>query len=72
MCTFLLNGAKDAYEFSLVAVPAQRAAGVSKNYTGETIYAGKEEPETETVKDAEKAKELTLRARIAAAEARKY
>ena len=72
MCTFLLNGAKDAYEFSLVAVPAQRAAGVSKNYTGETVYAGKEEPEHNEVKDAEKAKELTLRARIEAAKARKY
>ena len=72
VCTFLLDGAKDAYEFSLVAVPAQRAAGVSKNYTGETVYAGKEEPEHNEVKDAEKAKELTLRARIAAAKARKY
>ena len=29
-CTFTLDGARDAYEFSLVAVPAQRAAGVSK------------------------------------------
>lgn len=37
-CYFTLDGAKDAYEFSLVAVPAQKAAGISKSYTGETIY----------------------------------
>ena len=29
----------DAYEFSLVAVPAQKAAGVRKSYTGETVEA---------------------------------
>ena len=57
VCTFILNEAKDAYEFSLVAVPAQPKAGVSKNYTGKTIYeeqtpdAG-EPPET-TQADAE-------------------
>nr|DAN02451.1 MAG TPA: prohead serine protease [Caudoviricetes sp.] len=31
-CTYTFDGASDAYEFSLVAVPAQRAAGVIKNY----------------------------------------
>ena len=76
VCTFKLDGGKDAYEFSLVAVPAQKAAGVSKSYTGETCYAPEtdEEPETnnepeqnnDTDKDAQKAKELTLRARIKA------
>lgn len=72
-CTFLLDGAKDAYEFSLVAVPAQRAAGASKNYTGETVYAGKEEePAQNNEADAEKAKELELRARLAANKAREY
>ena len=45
-CTFKLDGVKDAYEFSLVAVPAQRAAGVSKSYTGVTVY---EQPEIQRV-----------------------
>jgi hypothetical protein len=32
-----LDGAKDAYELSLVAVPAQPRAGVSKHYGGESV-----------------------------------
>jgi len=32
MCTFTLDGAKDAYEVSFVAVPAQKEAGVIKSY----------------------------------------
>ena len=67
-CTFKLDGVKDAYEFSLVAVPAQRAAGVSKSYTGEVAYAPAEEPETTDTKgadDQEQAKLLELRARMA-------
>lgn len=69
VCTFTLTGAKDAYEFSLVAVPAQRAAGVSKSYTGQTVHEGdpaaaaSEQPATDT--QAEKAHELALRARMA-------
>jgi hypothetical protein len=77
VCTFTLSGARDAYEFSLVAVPAQRAAGVSKSYTGETVYEGKEAPETTEVKtpennpeNSEKAAQLTLRARLAAIRAK--
>lgn len=74
-CTFTLDGARDAYEFSLVAVPAQRAAGVSKSYTGETVYEAKEaaeqvNPENNTG-DREKAAELALRARRAAINARR-
>lgn len=68
VCTFRLDGVKDAYEFSLVAVPAQRAAGVSKSYTGEVAYAPAEEPETTDTKgadDQEQAKLLELRARMA-------
>ena len=71
VCTFTLAGVKDAYEFSLVAVPAQRAAGVSKSYKGDTVYE-KDEPEApetpqEPEKDtADKAKELQLRARYGA------
>ena len=79
VCTFKLTGVKDAYEFSLVAVPAQRAAGVSKSYTGETVYEkdhpeepekGTETPEGEsqenTQANEEKAKELALRLRMSA------
>jgi len=64
VCTFTLAGVKDAYEFSLVAVPAQRAAGVSKSYTGETVYE-EDEPETKPeTEQADKIKELQLRARL--------
>ena len=72
VCTFVLDGAADAYEFSLVAVPAQKAAGVhkSKSYTGETVYEpqeGAEAPADETTShDSEKATTLALRARLAA------
>jgi len=70
LCTFTLNGAKDAYEFSLVAVPAQRAAGVTKSYTGKTVYEGNEvEPEVDTTDNADKATELALRARLSAVKA---
>lgn len=61
-CTYTLDGGKDAYEFSLVAVPAQKAAGVSKSYGGETVYEAKaNNPET-----SEKAARLALRARLTA------
>lgn len=73
VCTFVLTGARDAYEFSLVAVPAQRAAGVSKSYTGETVFEAMDGPETgehpegeTTHANAEKAKLLSARARLAA------
>ena len=75
VCTFTLAGVKDAYEFSLVAVPAQRAAGTCKSYTGETVFE-KDEPETletpqeSTQDDADKVKELQLRARYSAAKAK--
>ncbi|MBR5862257.1 MAG: hypothetical protein IKZ08_02910 [Bacteroidales bacterium] len=68
LCTFTLTGASDAYEFSLVAVPAQRAAGVSKSYTGETVYEEKE-PEA-PVEDHEKEKALQIRARLLKAKAK--
>lgn len=72
VCTFTLAGAKDAYEFSLVAVPAQKAAGVSKSYTGKTVYASAEEdpaPADDT-KEKEQAHLLGLRARLAATRAK--
>lgn len=61
VCTFTLAGAKDAYEFSLVAVPAQRAAGVSKSYTGKTVY---EAGDDATQAEREKTAMLALRARL--------
>ena len=75
-CTFTLAGARDAYEFSLVAVPAQKAAGVSKSYTGKTVYEGAEGPKIDETdagntnpQDSEKAATLALRARLAASRA---
>jgi hypothetical protein len=69
-CTFTLTGAKDAYEFSLVAVPAQRAAGVSKSYTGETVYEAQEATEDvsheNTQAQEETGKALALRLRLSA------
>ena len=66
VCTFTLAGASEAYEFSLVAVPAQKAAGVSKSYTGETVHAPENEPEDENHGDAQKSEEeeTLLRARL--------
>ena len=72
VCTFTLEGGQDAYEFSLVAVPAQKAAGVHKSYTGETVYEAKDAPEGgedpkagESPKDKGEAETLELRARRA-------
>lgn len=71
VCTFTLAGVSDAYEFSLVAVPAQRAAGVSKSYTGETVYEKDDSPVEDTPDNIdEKAAEIALRARIAASRAK--
>ena len=71
VCTFTLGGAKDAYEFSLVPVPAQRAAGVTKSYTGVAVHEGQEAPETpeqgNNTTSKSKAVTLALRARIVAA-----
>lgn len=65
VCTFKLDGAKDAYEFSLVAVPAQKAAGTCKSYTGKTVFAPAEDPApVDDAKEKEHAKLLELRARF--------
>lgn len=80
MCTFTLDGCSDAYEFSLVAVPAQRAAGVTKSYTGEVVsekdFAEEDTtqtpPETEPEEDVTKAAMTRLRARIAMVNALHY
>lgn len=84
LCTFTLTGAKDAYEFSLVAVPAQRSAGVSKSYTGKTVYeeveveevksVATEEPteEIKQVSEDTEAKAIAIRAELAQARARAH
>ena len=70
VCTFTLDDPQDAYEFSFVAVPAQRNAGASKSYTGQTVYepqSGQDTPETKTPEskpeESEKAAILALRQR---------
>ncbi|MDD2954539.1 MAG: hypothetical protein PHC95_15550 [Parabacteroides sp.] len=74
LCYFTLDGAKEAYEVSLVAVPAQPRAGTTKSYkeeTGEDPTEKTEETPTETTPDTdpEKVKELeavaTSRLRVA-------
>lgn len=59
-CTFKLDNALDAYEVSLVAVPAQRNAGACKSYGSETVYekdqkieTPEKQPENNTTKDLE-------------------
>lgn len=77
VCIFTLTGCSDAYEFSLVAVPAQKQAGVTKSYTGEPLAEKdfhEEEPAEQTAPaeaentstDTEKSATLALRARLAA------
>ena len=70
VCTFALDGCSDAFEFSLVAVPAQKKAGVTKSYTGE-IVTEKDFPEEEIPVEPEveetidKSADVALRARLA-------
>lgn len=70
LCTIKLDGVSDCYEFSLVSTPAQRAAGVTKSYTGE-IVTEKDFPEEEVITAPEveepidKSADVALRARIA-------
>ena len=63
-CIFTLAGVSDAYEFSLVAVPAQKAAGVRKSYTGETVEAPATEPETPSTEPAEKREDKDTQTRV--------
>ena len=37
-CVYIIDNVKDAYEFSLVAVPAQKSAGISKSYKSKNLY----------------------------------
>lgn len=45
ICYFTLDGAKEAYEVSFVAVPAQPRAGTTKNYGGKEKNKNNEESE---------------------------
>lgn len=54
-CYFTLDGAKEAYEVSFVAVPAQRRAGTTKRY-GEAL----QEKTEENNKEKQEEKEQTL------------
>lgn len=75
LCTFKLDGCSDAYEFSFTPIPAQRAAGVTKSYTGEIVDEKDfpEEEPTPVVLDDEstlKAAEVAVRARLAGLKAK--
>lgn len=77
VCTFTLASCRDAYEFSLVAVPAQRGAGVSKSYTGEIMHEADQpegvngtSEENEKGLDDIRAEEMAIRARLGAAKAK--
>lgn len=50
VCYFTLDGAKEAYELSFVAVPAQKRAGTCKTYTGQPAEEKdfREQPTPET------------------------
>ena len=64
VCTAVLDDPVDAYEFSFVAVPAQRKAGARK---GQDAPETPKNPETPTnTNDSEKTAELAARARLAA------
>lgn len=49
VCYFLLDGAKEAYEVSLVAVPAQPRAGTTKSYLEEDPTNKSEDTPTENI-----------------------
>lgn len=63
VCYFTLDGAKEAYELSLVAVPAQPRAGTTKNY-GAKVKDFIDETEKENEKNNEINKESELKLRL--------
>lgn len=66
VCMMTLDGAKDAYELSLVAVPAQPRAGVSKHYGGEPMKPDAEIEKTvdeSAVEPTDNMKDAALRLR---------
>jgi hypothetical protein len=77
LCTYILDDPVDGYEFSFVAVPAQRNAGASKNSTGNPASAPQAvqepqqpgEPPSE-IDESEKAAALAVQAELAAIRAK--
>lgn len=65
-CMITLDGAKDAYELSLVAVPAQRRAGVSKHYGGKSVKVEPESVKVDPVESIDNTKDVELRLRATA------
>lgn len=63
-CYFTLDGAKEAYELSLVAVPAQPRAGTCKNYGGAEPEAPAQEAQNEAEKTAEETEKEVLTLKI--------
>ena len=81
MCLLTIDGCKEAYELSLVAVPAQPRAGTTKRYKGvepekpeidepnhENGIKNSEIPEETPEIEAMKDKDLELNARVKASE----
>lgn len=67
MCYMILSGVKEAFELSLVAVPSQPRASVTKNYSDEVVeekQLEKVEGIEEKEKDVSKESELRLKARL--------
>lgn len=70
LCYFTLTEVTDGYEASFVAVPAQPAAGATKNYAGKADEVKEGEEEVEKVEESEnpppdeKAKEVNTRVRL--------
>ena len=57
-CYFTLDGAKEAYEVSFVAVPAQPRAGTTKNYGGKKTNKEEKEVDTSSLNEIETDLEL--------------
>lgn len=66
ICYFTLDGAKEAYEVSFVAVPAQPRAGTTKNYCEdkEKNLEPEETTENKIEKEKKQSKELELRMKM--------
>lgn len=64
LCYFTLDGAKEAYELSLVAVPAQKRAGTTKNYGASEKQASIKETIKEDAKELENLKTVENRLRL--------
>lgn len=56
----VLSDAKDAYEFSFVAVPAQREAGVTKAFKNDIEFTAEETDMQEIIKSLDCGKEVVL------------